>query len=158
MSVATFSSAKTKRLSLILELAEKDVVAAANKFTDAKARVAAEKLKLDDILAYLNDYAELNERPGLKRSPEQMIRERAFIQQLSQAQGQQRLLIAQTERDMEHKKAIWQKAHLKQRAMQDLVKRMEAEELVKVNKSEEKLLDEWVLQQNARTESGLKLH
>ena len=151
-------SDKTKRMSLILELAEKDVESAANTFADAKARLASERHKLEDILDYLNDYAAANEAGNLRLSPEQLMRQRAFVGQLSQAQSQQRLLIAQNEREVEHKKSLWQKAHLKQRAMQDLVKRMSDEEQAHADKKEEKLLDEWAQQQFVRSEAQAKLH
>lgn len=151
-------SDKTKRMSLILELAEKDVDSAANEFAGAKARLAAERNKLEDILSYLNDYAAASEAGNLRLSSEQLMRQRAFIGQLSQAQSQQRLLIAQNEREVEHKKSLWQKAHLKQRAMQDLVKRMSDEEQAHADKREEKLLDEWAQQQYVRSEAHAKLH
>ncbi|MDZ7923106.1 MAG: flagellar export protein FliJ [Marinagarivorans sp.] len=148
----------TKRMDLILDLAEKEVEAAASKFTDAKNKLVSEKNKLDDILAYLNDYTNSSEKAGTRLMPEQMIRQRAFVQQLSQAQSQQRILIAQTERDMEHKKSLWQKTHLKQRAMQDLVKRLSTEDQARLDKVEEKLLDEFAQQQYVRSEAAQKLH
>ena len=151
-------SDKTKRMSLILELAEKDVDKAAEYFAAAKARLASEHNKLNDILEYLNAYAAENEQLGTKLSPEQMIRQRAFTQQLSQAQGQQRQLIATVEREVEHKKSLWQKAHLKQRAMQDLVKRMADDEQMLEDKHEEKLLDEWAQQRFVQHSSQVKLH
>ena len=147
-----------KRMDLILDLAEKEVDAAASKFTDAKNKLTAAKMKLDDILAYLNDYANSSEKTGTRLTPEQMIRQRAFVQQLSQAQSQQRILIAQIERELEHKKSLWQKAHLKQRAMQDLVKRLAAEDQTRLDKAEEKMLDEFAQQQYVRSEAAQKLH
>ena len=151
-------SDKTKRMSLILELAEKDVDKAAEVFTTVKARLAAERNKLNDILEYLNAYAAENERLGARLAPEQMIRQRAFTQQLSKAQGQQRQLIATVEREFEHKKSLWQKAHLKQRAMQDLVRRMADDEQAMEDKQEEKLLDEWAQQRFAQASNQAKLH
>ncbi|WP_054113097.1 flagellar export protein FliJ [Marinagarivorans algicola] len=151
-------SDKAKRMSLILELAEKDVDKAAEDFSVVKARLAAERNKLNDILEYLNTYAAENEQLGARLAPEQMIRQRAFTQQLSKAQGQQRQLIATVEREAEHKKALWQKAHLKQRAMQDLVKRMADDAQAMEDKQEEKLLDEWAQQRFAQASSQAKLH
>ncbi|HEY7774790.1 MAG TPA: flagellar export protein FliJ [Marinagarivorans sp.] len=151
-------SDRAKRMGLILELAEKDVDAAATAFADAKAYLASERNKLDDILSYLNDYSATSEGAGVRLSPDQLMRQRAFIGQLSQAQAQQRQLIAQREREVEHKKSLWQKAHLKQRAMQDLVKRMSEEAQAHADKKEEKLLDEWAQQQYVRSDSQVKLH
>jgi flagellar FliJ protein len=151
-------SDKSKRMSLILDLVEKEVQTAASAFSNAQSRLAVDRLKLEEILSYLNGYANAQQGAGLRLTPEQLIRQRAFIHQLSQAQTQQRLIIAQSERDVEHKKSLWQMAHLKQRAMQDLVKRMADEELAKSDKLEAKLLDEWAQQQFVRRESQLKLH
>ena len=106
-------SGKTQRLELILELAQKDVDAAADVFSQAKNKLTTERQKLDEILDYLNDYAAACEGSGTTLSPEQMIRQRAFVNQLSQAQTQQRHLIAQSERTLEDKKGVWQQAHLK---------------------------------------------
>lgn len=151
-------SDRTKRMGLILELAEKDVDAAAAAFADTKAHLASERNKLEDILNYINDYSATSEGEGLRLAPEQLMRQRAFIGQLSEAQSQQRQLIAQREREVEHKKSLWQKAHLKQRAMQDLVKRMSEEAQAQADKKEEKLLDEWAQQQFVRSDSQVKLH
>lgn len=149
---------RSKRLELILELAQKDVDAAADVFTQAKNKLKIECQKLDEILDYLNGYAGSCEKAGTMLSPEQMIRQRAFVNQLSQAQSQQRKLIAQSEQETEGKKGLWQQAHLKQRAMQDLAKRMADEEQWLESKEEEKLLDEWAQQQYVRSEQGFKLH
>lgn len=150
---------KTQRMALILDLAEKDVEAAAAALATAKNRVAAEQLKLDDIISYINDYAE-SQAEGIRLSPEHMIRQRAFISQLNDAQRQQRLAIAEAERAFEHKKILWQEAHLKQRAMQDLVKRMAEDDAAIANKREEKLMDEWAARQHAASanQHSSKLH
>lgn len=147
-------TSKAQRMALILDLAEKDVDAAANALAQAKNRVAAEQLKLDDIISYLNDYAQ-SQAEGIKLSPEHMIRQRAFISQLNDAQRQQRLAIAEAERAFEHKKTLWQEAHLKQRAMQDLVKRMAEDDAAIASKREDKLMDEWAARQHA---SGTNSH
>lgn len=149
---------KSQRLSIVLELAEKEVDKAVEKLAKAQNQLSVERQKLDEIVEYLNDYSASCEKSGSIFSPEQMIRQRAFVRQLSEAQTQQRHAIAKAEREVEDKKSLWQQNHLKQRAMQELVKRLVDEETKIATKHEEKLLDEWALQQFQRNIQHSKLH
>ncbi len=137
---------RSERLTVILSIAEKEANDAAKIMEQARVVLEFERHKLEDLVAYYNEYADSSSRKGKTVSVDNMARERSFLVHLIDAQQQQEKLVAQHQQLVEQKKRNWQEKQLKFRALGDLVDRIIADENKVLSRKEEKLLDDWYLQ------------
>ena len=99
---------------------------------------------------YRDDYRNAaNSQSGLT-SVDRIARERQFLCQINEAVEQQKKLVLQFEKVLEQKKQVWQTAHLKHRALADLIDRIAKDEDRALEKAEQKILDEWFAQSSSR--------
>ena len=137
---------RSERLTVILSLAEKEAQDAAKIMEQARIALEFERHKLEDLIAYYNEYADSSSQKGKTVSVDNIARERSFLVHLADVQQQQEKLVAQHQQLVEQKKRNWQEKQLKFRALGDLVDRIIADENKVLSRKEEKLLDDWYLQ------------
>ncbi len=137
--------ARSKRLAVVLELAERAKEKAAKEFEQTRQLVAEEQLKLSQLADYYQDYQQSFTGQRAMHVQE-LVKQRAFLQQLSEAQKQQQGTVNRAEALLEQKRGAWQVAHLKHQTLGDLIKRYRADEELALDKKEQKMLDEWFQQ------------
>lgn len=136
---------RADRLSPVLHLADKQLKEATAQLDAVRAHLNQEENKLKDLEGYYRDYAQ-NFTDNPAHTAEALVRQRSFLQQLSQAQMQQQQVIGKYRQVLTQKHKIWQKAYLKQKAIAQLIDRLKKDELLALSKKEEKRLDEWSAQ------------
>ena len=140
---------RSERLTIVRELAERELDEQAEQFRKAQDFYAKELTKLDDLRLYRDGYRkDANNQIGLS-SVDQIARERQFLCQINEAVEQQKKLVEQYEKVVEQKKSVWQTAHLKHRALAELIDRIAKNEDQALGKAEQKLLDEWFTQSSS---------
>ena len=133
---------RSKRLQVVLELAEREKDAAAQAFEQAQMQFTQEQHKLTQLSDYYRDYeSSFSARRDLRASD--LMQQRNFLQQLSQAQQQQQAVINSVERLLEEKRELWHKCHLKHQKLAELIARYRSEEEAALAKKEQKVMDEW---------------
>lgn len=140
---------KSKRLAIVLELAEREKDQAAQAFEQARQQYAQEEQKLAQLDDYYQDYARSFTSTKTLRV-EDLVKQRSFLQQLSQAIQQQQGLLRTVQNALEEKRKVWQKSHVKHKNLAELIERYRAEEQTVADKKEQKMLDEWFQQSRAK--------
>lgn len=142
---------RSKRLAIVLELAERELEAAAQAFEKARRFCLEEEQKLTQLEDYYADYQQAFASGGSMRVQD-LMKQRNFLEQLAQAKRQQQGAIRTAQLNLEGKRQAWQKCHLKHKNMAELISRYRAEEDAVMAKKEQKMLDEWFQQtQGQRT-------
>ena len=98
---------RAERLQPVLQLADKHLKEAADQL-DAVRNIFNRKKKLADLEQYMLDYSEnFNRNPA--RTAQDLVRQRSFLQQLSQARSQQQQVISKYRQLVQQKQKLWQK-------------------------------------------------
>lgn len=140
---------RAERLQPVLQLADKHLKEAADQLDAVRKHIQQEEKKLADLEQYMLDYTEnFNQHPA--RTAQDLVRQRSFLQQLSQARSQQQQVISKYRHIVQQKQKLWQKAYLKQQAIFQLIERLKKDEYLALSKKEEKRLDEWSAQAHNR--------
>ncbi len=135
---------RADRLQVVVELAEQAENLAAEALNLARDQHQRAEQKHQELNLYRQDYQQSLSATGISQSADSIARARGFLNQLTQAVEQQQSIRDQFFILFEQKKTAWHKAHLKFKALTDLVKKMEQEHQKELSKKEEKMLDEWV--------------
>ena len=107
---------RAERLQPVLHLADKHLKDAADQLDAVRKHIQLEEKKLADLEQYMLDYTEnFNQNPA--RTAQDLVRQRSFLQQISQARNQQQQVIGKYRQILQQKQKIWQKAYLKQQAI-----------------------------------------
>ncbi len=141
---------RSERLGLVLDLADKALKKAADVVESARQQLLTEQQKLEDLEHYYNDYSHSFAETLAGIRAQDVARQRAFLGQLSDAQKQQQLIVNQRGQLVANKQKLWHLAYLKQRAIEQLIQRLQKDETAALTRKEEKRLDEWSLQASAR--------
>jgi flagellar FliJ protein len=140
---------RAQRLQPVLQLADKQLKEAADQLDAVRKHIQQEEKKLADLEQYMLDYsANFQQNPA--RTAQDLVRQRSFLQQLSQARTQQQQVIGKYRQIVQQKQKLWQKAYLKQQAIFQLIERLKKDEFLALSKKEEKRLDEWSAQAHNR--------
>lgn len=136
---------RSKRLAVVLDLAEREKDQATQEFELARQQCLQEEQKLTQLIDYYRDY---QQSFAAKKSlrVEELIKQRSFLDQLAQAQKQQQALIRSAQANLETKRAAWQKSHMKHKNLAQLINRYRVQEELALSKKEQKMLDEWFQQ------------
>ena len=136
---------RSKRLAVVLDLAERAKDQAAQEFELARQQCLQEEQKLTQLIDYYRDY---QQSFALKKNlrVEELVKQRGFLEQLAQAQKQQQALIRSAQATLETKRVAWQKCHIKHKNLAELINRYRGQEELALSKKEQKMLDEWFQQ------------
>lgn len=141
---------RSKRLQIVLEMAEREEKKAAEIFELARKQKEQDEAKLRDLIQYSEEYEVAFRQPLPTIRAEEMQRQRGFLIQLSEAREQQERILQQREQVFVRTQKRWQTAHLKRKTLLDFISRMRSSEEQALSKKEEKMLDEWFTQTAAQ--------
>lgn len=138
--------AKSTQLDLVLDLAKNLEDEAGQQLRDAQAQLEREKIQLVELQSYYQGYEQAFSQRirGIKAAS--LMRDRAFLNQLSQLQKQQIQAIERASQLVNHKRNAWLEAHSKAQSLQELIDRQRRQADRELDKREQKLLDDWVQQ------------
>lgn len=134
---------RAKRLIVVLNLAERTEQQAAQASELAHRLWQDDQKKLDDLCQYYSDYETSFEGKNACRRAVDIARQRGFLSQLTEAKVQQSAVVEKRLSICQAKQQLWQQARLKRKALQELIARLEADEVRALSRKEEKMLDEW---------------
>jgi len=134
---------KSKRLHIVLELAEREELQATEAVQLLQSRLKQEQIRLEELKEYYREYETMfgRRRSGIRASD--ISREREFLVELTRMQSQQTQQIIVVEKGLNKKLEIWRSCHLKHQALEKLIARLVKEENLALNKKEQQMLDEW---------------
>ena len=138
-------SDRAQRLAIVLDMAADKEKSAAEAFKMARDLWQSDQNRLQELQGYFDDYQGAIGSSAFSRAWE-MARQREFLQQLGQALDQQVQVVEQRLKVVEDKKALWQQANLKHKALRDFVERIKSDERNTLSRQEAKQLDEWCTQ------------
>jgi flagellar FliJ protein len=145
---------RSKRLNMVLDIAERAENKAAEAFEMARRLWQEDQGKMEDLQRYYQDYETAFAQPARLRAQE-IVQQRSFLQQLADVVRQQAQVVERRRTIADNKQTDWRTAHLKRRALQELVARVRADEQRVLTRKEEKMLDEWFNQTaQRRAETG----
>jgi flagellar FliJ protein len=146
---------RSKRLNLVLDLAERRENKAAEAFEMARRLWLDDQEKMQDLQRYYSDYESAFTRPNARLRAQDIAQQRGFLTQLAEALRQQQQVVERRRSIADAKQSDWQKARLKRRALEELIERIKSDERRALTRKEEKMLDEWFAQTaRMRKESG----
>lgn len=146
---------RSKRLNMVLEIAERAENKAAEAFEMARRLWHDDQEKMADLQRYYQDYETAFTQPSMRMRAQDIAQQRSFLQQLAEAVRQQQQIVERRKSIADAKQRDWRIAHLKRRALQELVARVRADEQRVLSRKEEKMLDEWFNQTaQRRAEAG----
>lgn len=127
---------------MVLDIAERAENKAAEAFEMARRLWLEDQGKMEDLQRYYQDYETAFAQPVRLRAQE-IVQQRSFLQQLADVVRQQAQVVERRRTIADNKQSDWRTAHLKRRALQELVARVRADEQRVLTRKEEKMLDEW---------------
>lgn len=146
---------RAKRLNMVLDIAERAENKAAEAFEMARRLWLEDQEKMVDLQRYYQDYENAFTQPTMRMRAQDIAQQRGFLQQLAEAVRQQAQVVERRRAIADSKQTDWQTAHVKRRALQELVARVRADEQRMLTRKEEKMLDEWFNQTaQRRAETG----
>jgi flagellar FliJ protein len=146
---------RAKRLNMVLDIAERAENKAAEAFEMARRLWLEDQEKMADLQRYYQDYEDAFTQPSTRLRAQDIAQQRGFLQQLAEAVRQQAQVVERRRTIADNKQVDWRTAHLKRRALQELVERVRVDEQRLLTRKEEKMLDEWFNQTaQRRAETG----
>ena len=146
---------RAKRLNMVLDIAERAENKAAEAFEMARRLWLEDQEKMVDLQRYYQDYENAFTQPTMRMRAQDIAQQRGFLQQLAEAVRQQAQVVERRRTIADTKQVDWRTAHLKRRALQELIERVRADEQRLLTRKEEKMLDEWFNQTaQRRAETG----
>ena len=134
---------RSKRLQVVLDLAERRRKQADQWLAEAQNRVAQGQQTLEKLEQYYLEYGNDFYASGAQGvSVSQLQTHQAFMQKLRQAIEQQQQANQMDEAQLERVKAHWQSVYGHFKAIDSLVEKAKTDEQVKEDKLQQKLLDE----------------
>ncbi len=134
---------RSKRLQVVLDLAERRKKEADKILGEAQGRVSQGEQTLEQLQNYYNEYVNSFYTAGASGvSLGQIQNHQAFMQKLQAAIEQQRRAIQMDKAQLERAREHWQAAYGRHKAMDSLVEKAKAEEQVQQEKQQQKVLDE----------------
>jgi flagellar FliJ protein len=137
---------RSKRLNLVLDLAERKERKAAEAFELARRLWLEDQEKMADLQRYYSDYELAFTQPAARMRAQDIAQQRGFLTQLADALRQQQQVVDRRRNIADSKQTDWQSTRLKRRALDDLIVRLKADEQRALTRKEEKMLDEWFTQ------------
>lgn len=137
---------RSKRLNLVLDIAERKENKAAEAFELARRLWLEDQEKMQDLQKYYSDYELAFTRPAARLRAQDIAQQRGFLTQLAEALRQQQQVVDRRRSIADNKQSDWQSARLKRRALEELIDRIKADEARALTRKEEKMLDEWFAQ------------
>jgi len=145
---------RSKRLSPVIELAEKETKAALTKVGEVNTLWLQDKHQLDELHVYKGEYlAKFRQGDDLVMSAQKVLELRRFLAQLDQAIEAQKQQVNNRLHQLEQQREVWKQARTKEKVMQSLIDRYKDEESHKEARQEqldndERNTSQWLRRRN----------
>lgn len=141
-------------MDLVLDFAERAEKKAAEAFEMARRLWQEDQEKMTELQRYYEDYEHTFTQPAIRVRVQDIVQQRGFLQQLAEALRQQEQVVGRRRAIADSKQTAWRTAHLKRRALQELIERIRVDEQRVLGRKEQKMLDEWFAQTAQRRAEG----
>lgn len=132
---------RIKRMAKLVELAQTELEDAAQIFQSLQAQFQAERAQQEQLQVYLKEYL-TQQTSGKGTSLYQLKTTNAFMDKLNKAIQQQQIKMDQLEESIERARAQWIEKRSREQALVKLTEKMEKDYARKLDKQEQKLVDE----------------
>lgn len=136
------AESRAKRMQVVLTLAIRQEDDAAQKLSKFREQVALEERQLQELRDYADQY--LQEQGGLRQGvlAHELINYSMFIQRLNEACVEQENKVLRMQSQQANLLKQWQIKHQKRKSIEDLIKRLQHEDDVILEKRLQKEMDE----------------
>lgn len=136
------AESRAKRMQVVLTLAIRQEDEAAEKLRQFRDQLAQEEQQLQDLRDYANQY--LQAQGGLRQGvlAHELINYSSFIHRLNEACTEQEAKVQRMQTLLANLQKQWQIKHQKRKSIEDLIKRLQHEDDVILEKRLQKELDE----------------
>lgn len=136
------AESRAKRMQVVLTLAVRQEDEAAEKLRQFRDQLAQEERQLQDLRDYANQY--LQAQGGLRQGvlAHELINYSSFIHRLNEACTEQEAKVQRMQSLLANLQKQWQIKHQKRKSIEDLIKRLQHEDDVILEKRLQKELDE----------------
>ncbi len=138
--------ASSSALHMLLDLASEAVDAAAKDLATANQVLKAAKERNEMLQGYKQDYVDhfkQHQKAGL--SKEAHLNYQSFLQNLDQVMRAQADVVISAQYESDNMRAVLQEAQRKKMSYEVLIKRADKKALAKLNKREQKMMDEFAM-------------
>ncbi|WP_020209470.1 flagellar export protein FliJ [Gilvimarinus chinensis] len=133
---------RSKRLGVVLMLAERHEQEAADYLAKHQAMVEEQRQKALELVQYRSGYVEQYASSKTGMRPDDLMRYSQFIQQLGEAINQQERAVEQLTEQLLKLRQHWHGQHLRRRAIEDLIVRLRKGEDALAERQLQKQLDD----------------
>ena len=136
------AESRAKRMQVVLTLAVRQEDEAAEKLRQFRDQLAQEERQLQDLRDYANQY--LQAQGGLRQGvlAHELINYSSFIHRLNEACTEQETKVQRMQSLLANLQKQWQIKHQKRKSIEDLIKRLQHDDDVILEKRLQKELDE----------------
>ena len=131
------------RLRKIIELSQADLVKSELMMQEIRSKLQLNNVQLDSLNGYQNEY--LQQLKSNQSTTLQKINQtQAFLGKLNQAIQHQQIQISELEQSLEKVKEVWLEKRKREQALEKLYKKLEKKHFVKLEKQEQKMMDDLI--------------
>jgi flagellar FliJ protein len=131
------------RLRKIIELSQADLVKSELMMQEIRSKLQLNNVQLDSLNGYQNEY--LRQLKSNQSTTLQKINQtQAFLGKLNQAIQHQQIQISELEQSLEKVKEVWLEKRKREQALEKLYKKLEKKHFVKLEKQEQKMMDDLI--------------
>jgi len=133
---------RAERMKLVLQLAERAEQEAADALQQYREKLQQAEAQLQQVAEYQAEYVDqLNQKKSPKNASE-MLNDRQFLQQLSEAEQAQKERFTQLEQQQPHFLSNWQTLYYRRKNIEKLIVRLKKSEDTTTEKLLQKEMDE----------------
>lgn len=143
-------SSRIQKIQTLVGLAESDEDKAVKTLAELQGQYQLHLQQLEMLHSYVSEYSPCSTSNGASLQPIQVLSTQAFINKLQdaiKAEGQKVDELAQT---VERAKDMWLEKRSRLKALQKLLLRLEKDEQARINRAEQRFLDELSSQSSYR--------
>jgi flagellar FliJ protein len=137
---------RSKRLQIVLTLAERNEQAAAQEVAESRALVETEQTQLRQLEEYTEHYLQAYTAHTHNVRAEDLITYSGFIQRLGKVSAEQHQKLERATHLYEQKLQQWREKYQRRHAIADLIARLQSEENTALEKKLQKELDDLTTQ------------
>ena len=131
------------RLRKIIELSQADLEKSELMMQEIRSKLQLNNVQLDSLNGYQNEY--LRQLKSNQSTTLQKINQtQAFLGKLNQAIQHQQIQISELEQSLEKVKEVWLEKRKREQALEKLYKKLEKKHFVKLEKQEQKMMDDLI--------------
>ena len=143
---------RSKKLQAVVKHVDKNEQSALKAVAISQQLLQQHLNQLQQLKDYKNEYANKHSsEKGVSYSALQLQEFNRFLNQLSDTISQQQQIVAMAQREVDLKRQSWKVTRSRSDAMHKMVDRMQASELQKAEKIEQKYMDEVALRISLKT-------